>query len=258
VECDGVVGAVGTRTRGVYAFDSKQLTRFTSKGEPVYATSGVVTALSGNLCESKVALWHARLGHLGYSGLATLIQRCAVLGIPKEVTVAAATLMVSKHVCNGCLLGKSHRVPIYRHVHTRASRLFELVHTDVMGPFPCQSRGGAKYVVTFLDDYTKNVWLGFMACKSEAFGYLRRFVLRYTKGKHRMANMKWGCDLKELRSDNGGEYKSHQLSEFCKDMGIHQQFSEPYTPEQNGAAERINRTLLEMANELCQGIILIR
>jgi hypothetical protein len=89
-----------------------------------------------------------------------------------------------------------------------------------------------------------------MTRKSEVFEYIRRFVLRYTKGNTRIGGVQWGCDLKELRSDNGGEYKSHQFSDFCKDMGIHQQFSEKYTPEQNGAAERINRTLLEMANSM--------
>jgi len=247
VERNGTVGAVGARIRGIYSFSSDALRSEDLMG----ALSTVATeALVSEVCDSDVALWHARLGHLGYSGLATLIQRSTVLGIPKAVTVAAAKLMVSKHVCKGCLLGKSHRVPIYRHVHRRASRVFDLVHTDVMGPFPCRSRGGARYVVTFFDDHTKNVWLGFMTYKSEVFDYLRRFVLRFTKGKSRVASVQWGCDLKELRSDNGGEYKSHQLSNFCKDMGIHQQFAERYTPEQNGAAERINRTLLEMANSM--------
>jgi len=94
------------------------------------------------------------------------------------------------------------------------------------------------------------MWLGFITRKSEVFEKLRHFVLRYTKGKRRVGAVQWGCDLKELRSDNGGEYTGGRFKDFCLDMGIHQQFSEPYTPEQNGAAERMNRTLLEMANSM--------
>lgn len=50
-----------------------------------------------------------------------------------------------------------------------------------------------------------------------------------------------------LRTDNGGEYTSHEFSQYCKDQGIARQFTVPNTPEQNGVAERLNRTLAEKA-----------
>ncbi|GJX37569.1 retrovirus-related pol polyprotein from transposon TNT 1-94 [Tanacetum coccineum] len=56
--------------------------------------------------------------------------------------------------------------------------------------------------------------------------------------------------VKELRSDNGTEFKNHKLEEFCDENGISQNFSSPYTPEQNGVAERRNRTLIEAARTI--------
>ncbi|GJX81939.1 retrovirus-related pol polyprotein from transposon TNT 1-94 [Tanacetum coccineum] len=52
--------------------------------------------------------------------------------------------------------------------------------------------------------------------------------------------------VKELRSDNGIEFKNHKLEEFCDEKGISRNFSSPCTPEQNGVAERRNRTLIKV------------
>jgi transposase InsO family protein len=46
-----------------------------------------------------------------------------------------------------------------------------------------------------------------------------------------------------LRSDNGGEYKSDEFAQFCRECGIRREFTAFYSPEQNGVAERMNRTI---------------
>ncbi|GJW58124.1 retrovirus-related pol polyprotein from transposon TNT 1-94 [Tanacetum coccineum] len=56
--------------------------------------------------------------------------------------------------------------------------------------------------------------------------------------------------IKELRSDNGTEFKNHKLEEFCDKKGISQNFSSSCTPEQNGVAERRNKTLIEAAKTM--------
>ncbi|MCO5558473.1 hypothetical protein L7F22_012057 [Adiantum nelumboides] len=53
-----------------------------------------------------------------------------------------------------------------------------------------------------------------------------------------------------LRSDNGGEYVSNAFQKFCKDAGIQQQYTTPYTPQQNGVSERKNRTLVSAARAM--------
>ena len=52
--------------------------------------------------------------------------------------------------------------------------------------------------------------------------------------------------MKVLRSDNGGEYRNEEMKRFCKNKMIKQEFTVPHNPEQNGMAERMNRTLIEM------------
>ncbi|GKC87410.1 retrovirus-related pol polyprotein from transposon TNT 1-94, partial [Tanacetum coccineum] len=56
--------------------------------------------------------------------------------------------------------------------------------------------------------------------------------------------------VKELRSDNGTEFRNHKVEELCDEKGISQNFSSPYTPEQNDVAERRNRTLIEAAKTM--------
>ncbi len=61
-----------------------------------------------------------------------------------------------------------------------------------------------------------------------------------------------GFKAKILRSDNGGEYRSHAMKDHCKKNGIRQEFTIPHNPEQNGMAERANRTLVEMTRCMLQ------
>ncbi|GKD83645.1 retrovirus-related pol polyprotein from transposon TNT 1-94 [Tanacetum coccineum] len=56
--------------------------------------------------------------------------------------------------------------------------------------------------------------------------------------------------VKELRSDNRTEFRNHKLEDFCDEKGISQNFSSPCTPEQNGVAERRNKTLIEAARTM--------
>ena len=82
-------------------------------------------------------------------------------------------------------------------------------------------------MLTFIDDASRFVWVEFLKHKSQVPGKFKEFVRRYSSPT---------CCIKKIRSDNGGEYANSEMREFCKAMGIVQQFTEPYTPEQNGAA----------------------
>ena len=99
--------------------------------------------------------------------------------------------------------------------------------------------GGAHYFVSFIDDYSRKVWVYFMKQKSEVFRIFKQW-------KAKVENQT-GKKLKYFRSDNGTEYKDISFLQFCQDEGITRHFSVKRTPEQNGVAERMNRTLLERA-----------
>ncbi|GJZ50853.1 retrovirus-related pol polyprotein from transposon TNT 1-94 [Tanacetum coccineum] len=91
---------------------------------------------------------------------------------------------------------------------------------DLFGPVKPQTISHNKYNLVIVDEYSRKI---------ENLNEVR---------------------VKELRSDNEIEFRNHKLEEFCDEKGISQNFSSPYTPKQNGVAERRNRTLIEAANTM--------
>ena len=64
------------------------------------------------------------------------------------------------------------------------------------------------------------------------------------------ADNQTGTKLNALCTDRGGEFLSNEFIVFCDENGIHKQLTAPYTPKQNGVAERKNRIMVEMARRL--------
>jgi len=85
-------------------------------------------------------------------------------------------------------------------------------------------------------------WVYFLKYKSEVFENFKRFKALVEKQS--------GCSILALRSDRGGEFTSNEFATFCEKNGIHRELTAPYTPEQNGVAERKNRTVVEMAQSM--------
>ena len=251
--CDvhGNVLATGVREGNLFTFTQDILMALPS---PDVATgssaASCLVAETENDQTRATILWHERFGHLGFTGLGQIVSKAAVDGMDPRVSVTSAKALAGKH-CDACVLGKSHRMPIFKHKHERAQYPFELMHVDLQGQFPA-TRNNNVYVMNLLDDYSRNVFPYFMERKSEAPQWIREFVLEHTTPTVKVNGIAWGCSMERLRSDNGGEFKSKDMSSFCSAMGIKQEFSESYTPEQNGAVERINRTLVEMTRCLLQ------
>eukprot|EP01018_Ginkgo_biloba_P016825 Gb_38799 [translate_table: standard] len=110
---------------------------------------------------------------------------------------------------------------------------------------PTTSLGGARYFLTFINDYSRKVWIYPLREKSQTFT-----VFKQVK---ELVKRQTGLKLKVLRSDNGGEYTSKEFNQYYKDRGIQRQITAPYTPQQNGMAERMNRTLVEKAKTMMTG-----
>ncbi|BBG99302.1 zinc ion-binding protein, partial [Prunus dulcis] len=124
----------------------------------------------------------------------------------------------------------------------RASQPLELIHLDICGPMQTITLGGNRYFLTFIDDHTRMCWVFFLQHKSQAFNIFKRFK--------NMVELQRGYQLKKLRSDRGGEYTSLEFSKFCEEMGLERQLTIAYSPQQNGVAERKNRTVMEMARTM--------
>ncbi len=118
----------------------------------------------------------------------------------------------------------------------------QLVHSDVCGPMSVRSPGGCRYIVTFLDDWSRCAKIFLLREKSE--------VLRAFQEFKAAAELATGEKLCALRTDGGGEYVNAAFETYLKTNGVEWQRSAPYCPQQNGAAERLNRTLVEMGRSM--------
>lgn len=184
-------------------------------------------------CTETAQLWHQRFGHLGYTGLAQLVRNQMVTGIQVK---ADDFEQAGKEVCQPCVQAKQTRIPFPTSTSTTKNPM-ELVHMDVCGPLPVQSLGGSRYFATFLDDYSKFSVVVPVNNKSDVSEVVKRTI--------KQLETQTGHQLKTVRTDRGGEYLNHSLRSYFDSKGVLHQTTAPYTPEQNGAAERLNRTLME-------------
>eukprot|EP00253_Pinus_taeda_P031654 PITA_31654 len=91
------------------------------------------------------------------------------------------------------------------------------------------------YYVSFIDDFSRNTWIYFLKIKSKVFDRFKEFKA--------LVQNQIEKKIKVLRTDNGGEFCSKEFEEFCRKCGIAQQKTTPYTPQQNGVAERMNKNV---------------
>eukprot|EP00253_Pinus_taeda_P002029 PITA_02029 len=146
----------------------------------------------------------------------------------------------SKGVCEGCVLGKHPREKFDTGKTHRASSPLDLIHRDLMGSFPHPSIKKARYVLTFIDDFSRYTWMYLLRNKSEVFVHFENFkALVKTQSERK---------IKALLIDNGGEYVNTRLQNLCLQSNIQLQYIVPYTPQQNGVPERKNLSLKEMAS----------
>ena len=118
----------------------------------------------------------------------------------------------------------------------------ELIHTYVYVPTTVVSLGGSRYYVTFIDDPTRKVWVYFLRSKSNVF-------VTFKKWKTEVENHT-GMKVKSLISDTRGKYSTDDFKSYCSEYWIRFIQTIPETTQQNGVAERMNRTLNERAKSM--------
>ncbi len=180
-------------------------------------------------------LWHRRLAHVGMRNLQDLLKGNHILGLTN-------VSFEKDRVCSACIAGKQHQSKHSPKNIVSTSRPLELLHVDLFGPPSWDSLGGKKYGLVIVDDYSRYTWVFFLKSKDET----KITFIDFSK----QAQHKFDKEILAIRSDNGSEFKNYTLEELLSDEGIEHQYSAPYTPQQNGVAERKNRTLVEMARSM--------
>jgi len=177
---------------------------------------------------SESVKWHARLSHVGQDRMGRLARK----GLLDRLT------RVNLPRYEPCLAGKATIKPFSKAM--RASSPLKLIHSDICGPMNVKARHGTIYFITLIDDYSRYGYMYLLSHRYEALDVFKRFVAEVKTQLERR--------VKILRTNRGREYLSDMFKEFCEEKGIQWQLRIPHTPQQNGVAERRNRTLLDMVS----------
>ena len=209
---------------GMYVIHASQLHE-SPKHEELMSTKVIATS-------AKADRWHSRYCHQSKDLLVKILRDNAVTGLDIE----AADLKDKGTLCEPCMIGRQHRLPFDKST-THTSAILDLGHSDIMGPFKTPSVGGSKYALMYLDDYSDLSVVQTLHKKSDTIDCLPCIINELETQSEKK--------LKILRSDGGGEFCNNTLSDYFSSKGIIHQVTTPYTPQQNGKVERLNRTVIE-------------
>jgi hypothetical protein len=120
----------------------------------------------------------------------------------------------------------------------------DLIHTDVCGPMQTKTPGGRRYFVSFTDDYSQSAVIQLLSNKNQLQDALEAFV--------NMMETQFDRKVKAIQSDRGGEFWNKEMTEYCKSKGIIHRKTNPCSSQENGVAERLNRTLMEKGRAMLQ------
>ena len=177
------------------------------------------------ILKSPFKLWHARLSHVNYGSIRYMswhgLIPCTIGSFGK---------------CEICIQAKMTKKPFPK--NERTTETLELVHSDICELNGHLTKGGNKYFITFIDDHSRFTHVYLMRTKDQAFDMFKCYKT--------LVENQLEKKIKILRNDRGGEYFPIEFTGFCEENGLIHQASAPYTPQQNGLAERKNRTLVDI------------
>ena len=185
-------------------------------------------------------LWHQRLGH---SGKKTIMQSIPIVnGIPIQNVDNIST-------CEACEKGKSKRNmrPGASEEARLSTKPLNLVHIDIVGPIKHLSAGGERYFLALDDDSSGLSLVRLLPTKDNAFQAVREMITELEAVRNIKVKR---LRVRRLRSDNGIVFLSRNFQSWLKGKGIVHELSSIYSPESNGKAGRMNRTLMDMARSM--------
>ncbi|KAK1602682.1 hypothetical protein QYE76_007859 [Lolium multiflorum] len=180
-------------------------------------------------------LWHRRLAHVNMRTLQSLHKGNHIVGLMESVSFA------KDRVCRACVEGKMHDSPHPSKTIISSKRILELLHVDLFGPVTHASLGAKKHCLVIVDDYSRYTWVYFLKTKDET----QQIFIDFATEVQRQHNLL----IMAIRSDNGSEFKNYTLNDFLSD-GDSSSIFRCLHPQQNGVAERKNRTLMDMARSM--------
>jgi len=143
--------------------------------------------------------------------------------------------IIKLNTCDDCNIAKMKRLP-HNKQPPRVKRILEAIHSDIIDPIN-DSITNKRFIITFIDEFSRKSWLFLIRSKSEAPDIIINFLKQ-------LNNIIGNYKIRYFKSDTGREYDNKKVKNFCKDNGIEKIYSPPYNPENNGLAERYNQTII--------------
>ena len=193
--------------------------------KPTVQSSSDEHALVGASLET----WHRRLGHCSIDTVKTMMKNRAVEGMIVSDT--------AKQQCHACILGKLCRAHHPSRSTIKASESTAILHIDTVGPLKTPSLGGSRYFALATEEFSGYKFIEFVASKNYISDRVKRMINK--------AELESKRPVKAIVTDNGTEYMNKDLSKWLRQRGIVHSVAVTYTPQQNGRAERANRTILD-------------
>jgi len=236
LKCDGSTASIHHRSDNDVVLIGKRF-----NDEKIYRLAMKVKMSSDELaCLAKLdnlRIIHERLGHFNIQSISDMIKA-------KLLPYSEAILKESSSFfCEACAYGKMHKLPA-RTSELRKCEVGEIVHADIIGPMECSSLSGSRFALVMKDELTAFRTVYFLKNKSQVIDMVEKYL--------QTVKEETGKAVKRFRSDNGTEFVNYSMNKLFQSHQIKHELAAPYTPEQNGMAERENRTMIEMARTMLQ------
>jgi len=182
----------------------------------------------------EIQLLHRRVGHIGLPALRAAYESGAVEGFPAGIALEG--FGGADEICVGCIAGKHHREAVPKEAHP-AEHALHIVHIDLCGPFPVASIvHGYRYFMVAVDGYSRYVYIAGLVNKDAAS------VAKAFERFQQAMQTQVGRSIRCVRTDNGAEFLG-EFTELLRKTSIVHDRTAPYTPAQNGMAERMNQAI---------------
>ncbi|CAI7794355.1 unnamed protein product [Closterium sp. NIES-53] len=173
---------------------------------------------------------HVRLAHVSVDTIKSLAKHAVSTGL--DITSSTR----ADPPCVSCVGGKLAR-HTFPDKGSDAEEALAVVHIDLCGPFRVAAKDGSLYFMLLKDRHTRFLWVMPVAKKSDVLREFQKWLVLVERKAKKSVLM--------LRSDRGGEFLGKEFTDFVDGKGIVHNLTCPYTPQQNGMAEREMRTTVE-------------
>ncbi|KAI7934323.1 hypothetical protein MJO28_017169 [Puccinia striiformis f. sp. tritici] len=201
---------------------------------PPKPCNDIVVSTMTNKPSLEAIRWHERLGHANDKAVRKFLEHFVGEDVAKNW---------QPFFCEKCVMGKITGRRFLPPSTIPKNEILDLMVSDVMGPFD-KDIHGFQFAVTLRDHASMYTFISPIKTKAEVTGKL---IIWFDMIKNRL-----GRYPSFLRCDNGGEFISKKLQALLDTRGITLAHSSPYHPEENGEAERVNRTINDMSRVMMQ------